>query len=153
MNRSKDLLIGLGVAAAFTFIINLPLWHAIVFTDELRHPDVVLENNDEAFYLARINEVADGHWQMGHPYVYEHRNERYGMGNGSELLLGTVMRITGLSIKAMSLAGDLIFPFILVLLAWLASRYHLPDWRLRTLFLACIFLGPFISLWKRPIIP
>jgi|GEM_PF-5816591 len=151
--RPGDALTGVLVAIAATLIINLPLWHGLATTDEWARPDVVNESSDEEFYLTRVREVADGHPSIGHPYVYERRDQRYPLGNLFEVILGTAMRVLHLDIKTMSLAGDAFFPFVLVLILWNATKHVLPEKRWRLLLVGILFLGFEMTWWKRPVSP
>lgn len=148
-----DAVAGLLIACAAAVIINLPLWHGLVFTGERERPDVVTESTDEKFYLARINEVADGHFWAGHPFLYERRDQRYPLGNLWEAVLGLPMRWLDLEIKTVSTTADAVFPFLLVFILWVATRHVLPAYRWRALLIGILFLGFEMHWWKRPISP
>lgn len=144
---------GITVAFAATIVINLPLWHGVLFEDELRKPDVIRESSDEEFYLTRIREVADGHGSLGHPYVKERADQRYPLGNLWESFIGLKMKWLDLDIKTVSTAADFALPFILVLLTWFAMKPVLPLWRWRALLVGMLFLGFETIWWKRPVSP
>lgn len=149
----KDTFTGIAVALAATAIINLPLWHGVLFEGELNKPDIVGESSDEEFYLTRIREVADGHGSLGHPYVHERADQRYPLGNLWETFIGLKMKWLNLNIKTVSTAADGVFPFVLALLIWLATKPVLPLWRWRALLVSMLFLGFEMAWWKRPVSP
>lgn len=125
----------------------------MLFEGELNKPDVIGESSDEEFYLTRIREVADGHGSLGHPYVKERADQRYPLGNLWENFIGLKMKWLNLDIKTVSTASDFIFPFVLVLLIWLATKPVLPLWRWRALLVSMLFLGFEMVWWKRPVSP
>lgn len=149
----SDVLTGLIAASAVAVVINLPMLRAIVTTDEWRYPDIVRESSDEAFYLARIREAADGHPFVGHPAVFERRDQIYPLGQLFEWLTGTAMRLLNMRLKTVSLTADLLLPFLLSFLLWMALRPILPARRWRMLLIAILFLQAAIPWWKRPISP
>ncbi len=150
--RSRDTALGIILALGVSVVLNLPLWHALIITDEARRPDVISESSDEEFYLTRIREVADGHTRAGHPYLYERRDQAYPLGNFWEVIVSSPMRL-GFSLKTTSLMTDAVFPFLLALLLWIAVRPILPQRRWRTLLIFTLFLGWELFWWKRPISP
>jgi len=147
----RDSVIGAITALMVALIINLPLWHALMFTDELSRLDIVTESTDEEFYLTRIREASDGHPWLGHPYVYELRNQRYPLGNLIETAMGVPMRWFGLSIKTTSIIGDAIFPFLLAFILWHAAAPLLRDRRWRAVLIGMTLLGADMIWWKRPV--
>jgi hypothetical protein len=151
-NRS-DLLLGCVLAFFSMLLINLPLFTAIVTTDELSYPDIVYENSDESFYMARVQEVFNGYSSAGQPFIYEHREEKYPFRNLEEKILGGVMRLFNWKIKTVMILGDVLFPFLLVLLFWLAVKEILPSRMWRTLLVVTFFLTTYMFVWRRPVIP
>ncbi len=145
-----DASLGLGVALLVTILLNWPLWQAIVVDNELTHPDVVAENDDELYYLARFREAADGHQGLGHPFAFEHRDQRFPLGHFPETIVGKVMQVTGLNIKTISIFLDFAAPLTLAFMLWLFVKPMLQNrrWRI-ALVLSVFFLGNAL-LWKRP---
>lgn len=150
---TRDLVVGISVAAFIAVIVNIPLLKSVATQDELAWDDIVLESSDEFFYLTRIREVADGHPSTGNPYIFERRDQSYPLGNLWENIFSVPMTLFGWSIKTVSLLGDVLLPFLCALLAWFAFRHTLPDKRWRALVLGIVFLGMQVTLWKRPVSP
>lgn len=150
---AHDLAIGLLLAIGVTLIINLPLWNSLRSSDEWRFPDIVTESSDELFYLSRIREVTDGHPMIGNPVLFERRDQAYPLGQLWERILALPMQLFGMSIKTVSITADAVFPIILITLTWMLSRFVLPERRWRILFIAAVFLGSQLPLWKRIISP
>jgi hypothetical protein len=151
LKRITDTQFGFIVAIAAAFLLNLPLWHGLLLTDEWSRPDIVIESSDEEFYITRIHEVADGHIWAGHPYMYERRDQHYPLGNFWEAVLGLPMRWFDFEIKTVMSIADAFFPLLLVLLLWRAVKPVLPEYRWRILLIGILFLGFEMHWWKRPI--
>ncbi len=148
-----DMLLGVLVATVTAAIINLPLWHALVTTNEWQWNDIVPESSDELFYLSRIREVTDGHPRVGNPYLYERRTQSYPLGNLWERTLALPMQIFGIRMKTLSIGMDAVLPFLLALITWCMLRSLLVTWRSRAVTVGAIFLSVNLALWKRPISP
>ena len=76
---------------------------------------------DELYYLALIREASEGHLRLGSPSLKEHRDDpsvvRY-----LPILPGLIMRGTGMSLGAAIFLMDLLCPFLITFLFFLAWR-------------------------------
>lgn len=144
---------GILVGLAVTLLVNLPQWISLLTTDEALRSDVVTESSDEEFYLTRIQEVANGHPWAGHPYLLDRADQKYPIGSLFEVLQGTFMRTFHISIKTVSILGDLLFPFLLAFTLWMTTASVLHEKRWRVLIVSILFLGFELVWWKRPISP
>lgn len=153
IQQHRELLIGIGVAFFIAILINLPLWHSLLTTDEWSLSTVTTESADELFYLTRIREVVDGYPAIGNPVIYERRTQKYLLGQLWENIVHYPVSYFGWRIKTLSIVLDALFPFLLALTAWYAFAPLLQRKQWRFLALSMLFLGTEILLWKRPISP
>jgi len=151
--QSRDFLIGAILALIVTIVINAPLWHALLTTDEWRWDDIVQESSDEFFYLARIREVADGHPAIGHPIFFDRRDQFYPLGTLWEKIASVPLVAFGWRIKTVSIVLDFVASLLLSLFLWFGIRPIVRSRQWRMVLIALVFLGSNISVWKRPISP
>lgn len=151
--HGREIGIGIGVAIFIALIVNLPLWHALLTTDEWSHSTVTVESADELFYLTRIRESADGYRNIGSPIMKERREQAYPLGHLFENIVSLPITLFGWRIKTLSIVLDGLFPALLAFTAWFAFAPILPRKKWRILALSMLFLGSEIILWKRPISP
>lgn len=151
--QGREIGLGIGVAIFIALIINLPLWHALLTTDEWSYSTVTVESSDELFYLTRIQESADGYRNIGNPMMKERREQAYPLGHLLENIVSLPITLFDWRIKTLSIVLDGLFPTLLALTAWFAFAPILPQKKWRILALSMLFLGTEIILWKRPISP
>lgn len=65
------------------------------------------------FYAARVREIYDGNYLSSDPYIYENKTKPYIRPFLSEYIVGTLGKISGLSINNIFILGDFIFPIII----------------------------------------
>jgi hypothetical protein len=72
--------------------------------------------DNEDFYIARSQEILDGHTEAGSPYFFEYKNHLTVQPPLGEYLHATVSRLTGVSLVTVFLAAKFVLPALLFLL-------------------------------------
>ena len=80
------------------------------------YPDV---NDDEMYYLARGQDVIDGHVFLSNPYLYEHKNGSPMQFWVPDFILAKIVHFFNMSIPAGYKIFDFIFPFLIFILSYL----------------------------------
>lgn len=105
------------LALAASLIYSLP--QLLYFADG--RPDALIQTMDEAPYVARVQEVLDGHWRVSDQYLWETKASPSVLPNHVELVLGGIGRAGGLTAETTLIAVRLIAPACLALaVIWLA---------------------------------
>ncbi len=110
-----------GILAAIVFTVVLNASTIVAMTRGQAGYAQMGTSVDEAFYFALIRDTAEGHVALGNASLREHRTDIGGMSY-APWLQGLTMRVWGLDIITIVLAGDVLFPMIVVLLFFVAMR-------------------------------
>ncbi|MDP3900381.1 MAG: hypothetical protein Q8Q23_04850 [bacterium] len=78
-----------------------------------------VNNGDTLFYLARTQEVFDGHKAINHQYFWEHKNSTYAQARGAEYFFGFIADIFHISLPALQIIMDFVSPAIIFILTYL----------------------------------
>lgn len=108
--------------------------------------------NDDDHYLSMAKEVADGHYNLGNPYIKEYKDKPYLQQPLAEIIYSLESRILGLSLPVTFVANDFILPFIAVLLFYSLLWYLLRSRGWASAGTAIFFLL-FINTFNRPTNP
>lgn len=108
--------------------------------------------DDEEHYLARTQDVIDGHSTIGNAYIKEHKNGPYMFPPLTEWLFAKTAVILNVSVPGLFAVNDFIFPFItmFVLYGLILSLTSSRKISLITSFLFCIL---FVRYFGRAINP
>src|SRR3989338_11042334 len=91
--REHWLAIALSVLIVAITVAPPLLWRA---SPEYQGVDM-LKTNTETLYLSMINEVMDGHWGLGNPYLFEGKDAPYLFPPVSAYIIGGFGKLFGLS--------------------------------------------------------
>lgn len=109
-------------------------------------------SDDEVYYQARIAEVTRGRLAIGNAYIKEHEADPFLQPPVAEWLVAGIVWTTGLAVPAVTILGDIIFPFIGFLLLYLLF-WRLMRVRYLALVYSSVFFLLFIQTFGRPISP
>lgn len=112
-----------------------------------------VENNDELYYLARGQEVVDGHGTIGQPYLFEGKDAPSPQFWLAEFLIGKAAATLGVSIHTMFTALDFVLPAIAFLLSYLLALSFVSRPSLALLFAAAFHFGIYFEEFNRPVSP
>jgi hypothetical protein len=83
----------------------------------------MLKTNTETLYMSMINEVIDGHWGLGNPYLWEGKDVSYLFPPVSAWLIGGFGKLFGLSAVNAALFMRFLLPAIIAfLIYWFAKE-------------------------------
>lgn len=105
-----------GKIILFSLVVGLIyiLPHILFIFEEGRNYHLFFKTyEDSQFYAARVREKYDGNYFSSDPYIYENKTKPYTHPFLSEYLVGTLGKISGLSIDNLFILGDFIFPVII----------------------------------------
>ena len=103
-----------------------------------------LAQQNEDYYLARVQEVIDGHWLASSPYVYESKNSLSPIFPIGEYLYAWPALLFGVSASSMMMVTKFIFPALFFLLIYVLV-YNLSK-RTRVDKITAIFGGLLITM-------
>lgn len=111
-----------------------------------------MKGSDELFYLARIQEVKDGHWSLANPFWKEGKDLSYLQPAGSEILAAWFGQIFGLNLANTVLLERFVFPaviflFVYALVFLLSKRKIISLLASATVLLSTELLSP-AALWN-----
>ena len=111
-----------GAACFLAILVGMisiaPYWLAqnALGTDYQGFPFLFQSNED--YYLARVQDIIDGHWLTSSPYLYEYKNDLPVIFPIGEYLYAWPTLIFGVSALSVLMATKFIFPALLFLLAY-----------------------------------
>lgn len=83
----------------------------------------MLKTNTETLYLSMINEVIDGHWGLGNPYLFEGKDAPYLFPPVSAYIIGGFGKLLGLSAVNAAFVMRFVLPALIAfLIYWLALQ-------------------------------
>ncbi|TAL49392.1 hypothetical protein EPN83_00580 [Patescibacteria group bacterium] len=86
-----------------------------------------LYQDNENFYLARIQEIVDGHFRVGSPIVYEYKNAPTPLTPIGEYMYALPTLFFGLPLAAMVVFSKFLFPLLLFLLVYSLTYLLIQD--------------------------
>ncbi len=110
-------------------------------------------NGDELYYLARGQDVLDGHSTLGNPYIYELKNKPPIQFFLPDYISAKGLAWTGLNIEQMYFVYDILWPFVLTLLTYLSLFYLTKSKSWAVWGTVYLFFGLFFFYFNRPISP
>ncbi len=129
--------VGFIIACAFTFLLNVSSIRDFAQA-RLTFFDLGFDNvsADEAHYFAMIRDVADGLFNLGNTSLQEHQSDP-NVSTYAPLLQGSLIRFFDTDFTMAILIGDVLFPFLGVLILFIALSllgFSLFDAALMALF-------------------
>ena len=94
---------------------------------------------DEGYYLTRIQELRDNHFNMGNPYWLEGKDLPCLRPYLSEIIISSLGQIFGLNSINSVLLGNFVFPFLIFILIYLLV-YHLIEKKIIALVASSVVL-------------
>lgn len=79
-------------------------------------------NGDALYYQTRVQEIADGHGALNHPYFFEHKDVPYPQATGAEYFVYGLTKFFGVSALALQVVFDFIAPALIFLLTYLLFK-------------------------------
>jgi len=76
-------------------------------------------NGDAFFYLARTQEIFDGHPEMNHQYFWEHKEDIYPQARGAEYFFAALSKISGLDLPTLQVVMDFVSPAVILILIFI----------------------------------
>src|SRR5690348_13212139 len=109
--------------------------------------------DDESFYLARVQDVVDGHPFLANAYLWEHKAGLPQQSFLAEFLLAVPMRVFHLSINGLHIVGAVVLSAIIFALIY--AMFYILTRRRWSAILLSVFLtfGLFVMSLVRPISP
>ncbi len=142
-----------GLALVVGCLIVLPQLFYIFTVDDFQGILNISFHDDEQHYLARVQDIIDGHPTLGNAYIYEHKDKPPMQFFLSEWLLAQPLKLFNVSAPIGFVFYDFIFPFVIVLLtywcAFLLTRSR------SAAFTTCAFLTVlvYLHILGRPVSP
>ncbi len=110
-------------------------------------------NDDERYYLARGQDVVDGHTHIAQPYLWEGKEQVALQFWVPDVLIAWSARITDVPLPVVFQIADVLLPAIIFLLLY-ALGYSVSRSKLLALTAAVVLhVGIYLSLFGRPISP
>jgi hypothetical protein len=130
----------------FTLVPQLIVEHRMGNMYAGVHPQM---NDDEIFYMARAQDIRDGHPTLGNPYLYEHKNEPSMQFWLPEALLGWIGNFFFDDLRNALLFWDFILPVLLFLLSYSVIFTLTKDRSLSITGTAFLHFGLFLQIFNR----
>lgn len=89
----------------------------------------MMQTNNEDSYLARINEILDGHYLVASPEYWEYKDQMSLTPPAGEALYALAVKISGLSLARVMVASKFILPALLFFLVYVFIYRVLNDQR------------------------
>ncbi|MDE2001737.1 MAG: hypothetical protein KGI60_04210 [Patescibacteria group bacterium] len=109
-------------------------------------------SNDEDQYLAMTQEVADGHFNLGSPYLSEHKDEPYLQPPAAEIIFAETAGALHISVPELFALNDFALPFCGVILLYFLL-YEVVESPMVAAFFAVLYYALLIGPFNRPINP
>ncbi len=109
-------------------------------------------NADALYYQTRVQEIADGHYALNHPYFFEHKDIPYPQAHGGEYVVFGISKLFGLTAPALQIVFDIIAPAIIFILSYLLFKRFSKNEYTSVLFPALVYTFAMGGLFK-PINP
>lgn len=106
-------------------------------------------NDDEIYYLARGQEIVDGHYFLTNPYLWEHKDESPMQFWLPDFLVAWPLKILNINISQGYRFYDFLMPVVLALLVYAIVFSFTERKNLALLGTVVINLGLFLSLFNR----
>lgn len=106
----------LGIAIGLLFIY--PHLHLRIIDGKYYKGVDVLGSDAETHYVARIQEVYDGHWGLGQTYLWEGKDLPYLQPPFPELVIATLGKLFGFNAIQVNIAAKFIFGFFLAFIIY-----------------------------------
>ncbi len=110
-------------------------------------------NSDEPYYLARGQEVEDGHFTLANPYLAEHKDGPGAVFFMPDILAEGLTSMFGLSIPEGYIILDFILPALVALLTYAAAYALTSNATIALVSMTTLHLGFFFGIFGRPISP
>lgn len=152
MKRPSPLILGILLGIAFTLVLNTSNIRA--WTEQrLTIADLGAEigSADEVYYFALMQDVRDGHLNLGNASLLEYQDAP-AVAGFSLLPQGLLAAYTRLELATVVLIGDILFPLIATALAFLIFRRFLSSDILSALS-ALAFMSYWGGGWQRSMHP
>ncbi len=146
----RAVLAGSILALLCTLLLNAASLRAFfVGSLTLSHLGLESVSADEAHYFAMISDAAEGNLRLGNVSLLEHREDP-NVSTFSPLVQGMLFRFTSMELPTVILFGDLLFPFLGVLILFLGLAPFLGS----SVVIASVTLSALSSVgWLRTINP
>ncbi|MFA5830729.1 MAG: hypothetical protein WC878_02760 [Candidatus Paceibacterota bacterium] len=109
-------------------------------------------NDDEQHYLVRARDIVDGNNFLGNAYLAEHKKDVFIQPPIAEQILVFPAQIFPISVPALFVAYDFIFPFASVFLLYFLFLAVIPS-RFASAFASFLFHLFFLNSFNRPVNP
>ncbi|MBU4348516.1 hypothetical protein KJ671_03405 [Patescibacteria group bacterium] len=153
MNLLKTHKIIFPVAFIIGLLIVLPTLSAILKLGISEFQGVYpMFSNDEDHYLAKIQDVYDGHLSSGNPFLKEYKDASSLQQPLAEIILGGTAKILRISVPVLTVINDFLLPFIGVI-ALYAAVFIFVRSRNIAILTAFSYYFVFIYIFNRPINP
>jgi hypothetical protein len=150
MQKAHTILVGILVACIWTMTINLSTT-ILATRGEFGLTALGAGEVDENYYFALIRDAATGYPNLGHTSLHEHRNS-WTPSTFGPVLQGFFMRITGLDLASIILLGDILFPFVTILMLYLLMESIFKD-RFTAVAATCVVCWTIGAGWLRTVNP
>lgn len=110
-------------------------------------------NPDEEYYMARQQEVLDGHPTLGNPYLYEHKDEPGLQVWVPDALLAWGSDILFSDVHDGALFWDLVLPGVIVLFTYAIVMLYTRDPLLSFAVTMFLSIGLYLEVFNRPVSP
>lgn len=110
------------------------------------HPQM---NDDEIFYMARAQDIRDGHPTLGNPYLSEYKNEPSMQFWFPEAVLGWVGNLLFDDLRNVLLLWDFLFPVLLTIFTYAVLFAFTKDRLLSIAGTVFLHLGLFLQIFNR----
>ncbi len=141
------------VALMASLVTGLPQLAAISADHDQFQGIYPIQNNDEPYYLARGQDVLDGHPTQSHPYYLEHKNDPAGQFWIPDYLLAQTSYLLGLNIPEGNVLFDFVLPFIIVLLTFAVCFRMTENWLISLGAVIYLHFVIYLGIFGRPISP
>ncbi len=110
-------------------------------------------SDDENYYQARGQDIIDGHYSLGNPYIYELKNKPPVQFFLPDFIIAKSLSWTGMNIVQIFFAYDIVFSFLLTVLTYLCFKYLTNSKFTANLGTSLLIFGMFFYFFNRPISP
>lgn len=109
--------------------------------------------DDEIFYMARIQDVIDGHTTLGNAYLLEHKDQLPQQLFLPEFLLAQPLKFLNLDMVQGRIMYNFILPAFVFILTYIAFYLIHPSRFWANIFTVFLIFGPYLFKFTRPVIP
>jgi len=112
-----------------------------------------INGSDDLYYLARLQEVKDGHPLLANPYLYEYKDVQPLQFWVPDFVVASFSILFGGNVFIANYVLDFILPFLLVLLTYSCLFALTKDKRISLVGSFFLHVGIFLALFGRPVSP